>query len=87
MKREKPSFRMALIKIRHRASFPQGSIIAAAGLNCCVRNENRCFPSAMDTEVCVYYFMLYPYGKYNTRQTSASMFDALVFKVKLINSS
>ena len=26
------------------------SIIAAAGLNCCVRNENRCFPSAMGTD-------------------------------------
>ena len=36
---------------RHRASFPpKGSIIAAARLNFCVRNGNRCFPSAMGTE-------------------------------------
>lgn len=37
---------------RHRASFPpKGSIIAAAGLNFCVRNGNRCLPSAMGTEM------------------------------------
>ena len=26
-----------------------GSIVTAARLNCCVRNGNRCFPSAMGT--------------------------------------
>ena len=36
---------------RHRASFPlKSSIIAAAGLNFRVRNENGCLPSAMGTE-------------------------------------
>ena len=36
--------------IRHRATFPRRSIIAATGLSFCVRNENRRFPSAMSTE-------------------------------------
>lgn len=45
---------LSLFIKRHRASFPQSSIIAAAGLNFCVRNENRCFPSAMGTELTVF---------------------------------
>lgn len=36
--------------IRHRATFPLGSILADAGLNYCVRNGNRCFPSSMGTD-------------------------------------
>ncbi len=36
--------------IRHLASFPQSSIIAATRLDFCVRDENRYFPGAMDTE-------------------------------------
>ena len=36
--------------IRHLASFPQSSIIAATRLDFCVRNGNRYFPGAMDTE-------------------------------------
>ena len=36
--------------IRHLASFPQSSIIAATRLDFCVRNGNRYFPRAMDTE-------------------------------------
>ena len=36
--------------IRHRASFPQSSIIAAEELNFCVRDGNRCFLLAMDTD-------------------------------------
>ena len=35
---------------RRLASFPQSSIIAATGLDFCVRNGNRYYPSAMDTE-------------------------------------
>ena len=34
--------------------FSQGSgpsIVAAEGLNCCVRHGNRCFPLAMDTSI------------------------------------
>ena len=37
--------------IWHLASFPQSSIIAATGLDFCVRNENRYFPSAMGTKL------------------------------------
>ena len=37
--------------IWHLANFPQSSIFAATGLNFCVRNENRCFPSAMGTKL------------------------------------
>ena len=44
-------FRRLVHIIRHRASFPQSSIIAAEELNFCVRNENRCFLLAMGTEV------------------------------------
>ena len=47
---KKRPFQVSYYIIRHRASFPHSSIIAAAGLNFCVRNGNRCFPSAMDTE-------------------------------------
>ena len=36
--------------IRHRATFPQCSILADAGLNFCVRDENRCDPSSMGTD-------------------------------------
>jgi hypothetical protein len=36
--------------IWHLASFPQSSIIAATGLDFCVRNGNRYFPSAMGTK-------------------------------------
>ena len=44
-------FRWPICIIRHLASFPQSSIIAATRLDFCVRNENRYFPGAMDTEV------------------------------------
>ncbi len=50
---EKPKTLLSesLCKFRHRASFPLvSSIIADAGLNCCVRNENRCGPSSMGTD-------------------------------------
>ena len=36
--------------IRHRATFPQCSILADAGLNFCVRDGNRCDPSSMGTD-------------------------------------
>ena len=35
--------------IRHRATFPHRSIIAAAGLNFGVRDGNRCIPCAKST--------------------------------------
>ena len=35
--------------IRHRATFPQRSIIAAAGLNFGVRDGNQCIPYAKST--------------------------------------
>ena len=37
--------------IWHLASFPQSSIIAATGLDFCVRNDYRYFPSAMGTNL------------------------------------
>ena len=47
---EKRPVRVSCHIIRHRASFPHSSIIAAEELNFCVRNGNRCFLLAMDTE-------------------------------------
>ena len=58
-KAKEPSFRMkgqrAILSdgsliIRHRATFPQCSILADAGLNFCVRDGNRCDPSSMGTD-------------------------------------
>ena len=43
-------FRWPFHIIRHLASFPQSSIIAATRLDFCVRDENMYFPGAMDTE-------------------------------------
>jgi hypothetical protein len=40
---------MVILKIRHRATFPHRSIIAAAGLNFGVRDGNRCIPCAKST--------------------------------------
>ena len=48
---ERPPVQVAFRIIRHLASFPQSSIIAPTRLDFCVRNENRYFPSGMDTEV------------------------------------
>lgn len=39
----------------HRAIFPQNSIVTAAGLNFCVRDGNRCDPSAMGTTFWLFY--------------------------------
>ena len=49
---KRTSFRRLSYIIRHRAIFPglDPSIVTAARLNCCVRNGNRCFPSAMGTD-------------------------------------
>lgn len=52
--REKPSYSEGLTIIWHRAIFPGfdwPSIVTAARLNCCVRQGNRCFPSAMGTNI------------------------------------
>lgn len=50
---KKPPFGRLSYIIRHRAIFPglYPSIVTAAGLNCCVRDGNRCFPSAMGTDL------------------------------------
>ena len=48
---KRPPVQVAFRIIRHLASFPQSSIIAPTRLDFCVRNENRYFPSGMDTEV------------------------------------
>ncbi len=48
---KRPPVEVAFYIIRHLASFPQSSIIAATRLDFCVRNGNRYFPGAMDTEV------------------------------------
>ena len=48
-----PPIKEGFYIIRHRAIFPgldDPSIVTAARLNCCVRNGNRCFPSAMGTD-------------------------------------
>ena len=48
---KRPPVQVAFRIIRHLACFPQSSIIAPTRLDFCVRNENRYFPSGMDTEV------------------------------------
>ncbi len=47
-----PSGRKQKRDTRQRPTLPprcQGSTIGAGGLNCCVRDGNRCFPTAMIT--------------------------------------
>lgn len=54
----KPHLSEGFYIIRHRASFPHSSIIAADELDFCVRNDYRYFLIAMDTETRLRHFGL-----------------------------
>ena len=47
---EKTTLSSGFSIIWHLPSFPQSSIIGATGLDFCVRNDNRYYPSAMGTK-------------------------------------